>query len=1073
MNLPANLVSGDLDGDNEDDSHREFYLEYSDFQHAYLPGKYVGAKQNGIPQYGEAPTERPLGHYEKPIQVSDVNSYKYAINPPIKDDVARENPIDLVVYKGAKGNPEEGLKENECDKGIMRPCPEAITADDPGTMVVNYRNEPIGLRIMDTSSGSGKQAEGKEGNLAYALQTFKSETHDWFNNGKPLQRKYAVKNANFGSPPDDDLQHSGLHGVLNIQPKEGDRIGIGPELDNEHSTCFPRVLQAQDGSNSDVNKDPKCLTAVSSNGEDSAESVAKAGDPFTPIMRSYYGDQIRLKVQAGGDEETHNVTVHGLKWLQGGSGFGFDPNSGWRNSQQAGISEQFTFATPILPLFNKSENEKLFHIEDNKLTPHERLMKIFFEDYDVDHFRYNIFKRFWIWIKELFFEFIYSFFDPGPYLRVVEKNDELAVQKHENTDHLYTIDASTEGYWNGTWGLFRTYGKETTDLAKLPNNPGAIFDEDRMKDVCPTDADGKPKISRSFDISAVLANDVLDKPKSVTIPSQTDSLISGYLNPLGGTLVYNPRKTKIETVKIPPDPYTGEKERIIEGHEEGVIHDPTAIMYVMTQDLELKPNIPGTTQCGKRGALNLDNLGRFCTADKLRLKPEAPIEPLVLRANAGECIQVTLRNLLAKDHSDYGLDNKNAKHKIPDVLTYRQLAPIIPRNPDNPDGTVLNSNGIHTTDVVGLHPGLVAYDVTTNDGTAVGLNDASKTLAGPGEKITYRWYAGDISMTPPTKENSMQYGFVRTPVEFGGINLMPADKIKQGQKGLIGALIIEPQGATWAKDVCEDYTNEHCDLDKVDDHQGLEEMKRATRLSATVQLAGRESSFRDLVTVVQKGLTHLYGDGKPVEGLAAEDVVAEDTEDAGGFAINYGSEPLWFRYGLPPNLPLTGPLDPTAPNKITSFRNVPNAHEAYNNSLAGVSGDPAIPVLTAVAGTEFRMHVLEPAGTARGSVFNLHGHVWQRAPYICKGNNYFGLPEVCPRTGFFPTLSSFKVGSRDIGVNPLSMYLGGQDSILPASHYDIYLPKAGGENAITGDYLYKDQAGFGNLGGLWGIVRVE
>jgi manganese oxidase len=228
---------------------------------------------------------------------------------------------------------------------------------------------------------------------------------------------------------------------------------------------------------------------------------------------------------------------------------------------------------------------------------------------------------------------------------------------------------------------------------------------------------------------------------------------------------------------------------------------------------------------------------------------------------------------------------------------------------------------------------------------------------------------------------------------------------------------------------------------------------------------GGMTHFRDHVTVVQKGLTHVYGDGKPVEGIAAEQVLSEDTEDGGAMAINYGSEPLWFRFGLPANMPLTGP---------GSLRDIPpNNHEAYSNSLAGVGGDPTVPVLTAVAGEEFRMHVLEPAGTARGSVFNLHGHVWQRAPYVCPGSSYLGLTNVCLKTGFFPTLPGFEVGSRAIGINPLSMYLGGQDSILPAAHFDIVLPKAGGENAIPGDYLYKDQAGFGNLGGLWGIVRVE
>ena len=46
------------------------------------------------------------------------------------------------------------------------------------------------------------------------------------------------------------------------------------------------------------------------------------------------------------------VSIDGMKWLQGGSGFGFSPNSGWRNAQHAGISEQFTFATPAIPVIN-------------------------------------------------------------------------------------------------------------------------------------------------------------------------------------------------------------------------------------------------------------------------------------------------------------------------------------------------------------------------------------------------------------------------------------------------------------------------------------------------------------------------------------------------------------------------------------------------------------------------------------------------------------------------------------------------------------------------------------------------
>ena len=61
------------------------------------------------------------------------------------------------------------------------------------------------------------------------------------------------------------------------------------------------------------------------------------------------GDTIRVKIQAGGHEEEHNASISGMKWLQGGSGHGRQPNSGWRSSQAAGISEQFTLAIPIVP----------------------------------------------------------------------------------------------------------------------------------------------------------------------------------------------------------------------------------------------------------------------------------------------------------------------------------------------------------------------------------------------------------------------------------------------------------------------------------------------------------------------------------------------------------------------------------------------------------------------------------------------------------------------------------------------------------------------------------------------------
>jgi hypothetical protein len=194
-----------------------------------------------------------------------------------------------------------------------------------------------------------------------------------------------------------------------------------------------------------------------------------------------------------------------------------------------------------------------------------------------------------------------------------------------------------------------------------------------------------------------------------------------------------------------------------------------------------------------------------------------------------------------------------------------------------------------------------------------------------------------------------------------------------------------------------------------------------------------------------------------------EGPVAEDTYEGGTYGINYGTEPLWFRFGVPPETPLTGP---------GSLAKIPNAHEAYSNGLAGGS-DPATPVFTAPAGAETRIHNGMPSANGRGTVFTLHGHLWQRAPYVCPGSNDLGIVGRCRPTGFYPTRPGFEVASRAIGENPHSQWFGGQDSFLPSQHYDMVLPSAGGAFKVPGDYLFHDRAGVGNLNGLFGILRVQ
>ena len=157
------------------------------------------------------------------------------------------------------------------------------------------------------------------------------------------------------------------------------------------------------------------------------------------------------------------------------------------------------------------------------------------------------------------------------------------------------------------------------------------------------------------------------------------------------------------------------------------------------------------------------------------LKAGAPLEPIVLRAAAGECIGVKVRNRLPA--------------AVPDLAGYKHLPGIVPR--DTADArrrlTTFNNNLIRPSSYVGLHPALVSYDVNIDDGMAIGAtglqSNGSGLIAGPGQTQFYRWYAGDISLVPAA---GGAYTVVATPVEFGGANITPSDVIKQGPKGLVG-----------------------------------------------------------------------------------------------------------------------------------------------------------------------------------------------------------------------------------------------------------------------------------------------
>ncbi len=118
----------------------------------------------------------------------------------------------------------------------------------------------------------------------------------------------------------------------------------------------------------------------------------------------------------------------------------------------------------------------------------------------------------------------------------------------------------------------------------------------------------------------------------------------------------------------------------------------------------------------------------------------------------------------------------------------------------------------------------------------------------------------------------------------------------------------------------------------------------------------------------------------------------------------------------------------------------------------------------ATPGQASRIRLTAPHGTKRGSTFALHGHVWQRDPYVCTGESRNTLTGACLMTS---------VGSRQIGTNPIGFWEGGRDSWAGTNHFDIVLPSSGGAQPVSGDYLARDAASFGNASGVWSILRVK
>ena len=288
-------------------------------------------------------------------------------------------------------------------------------------------------------------------------------------------------------------------------------------------------------------------------------------------------------------------------------------------------------------------------------------------------------------------------------------------------------------------------------------------------------------------------------------------------------------------------------------------------------------------------------------------------EPMVLRANAGDCIEVTLTNRI---------DPAGA-------FAARHAAASASDGPDGGDPSLPLEGpaGTRAGLRVSLHPQLVKYDVRYSDGATVGFN-RDQTVGPEDPSITYRWWADEVS-----------------PGELGATNLVDFGDVRgHRHHGLFAGLVVEPKGSTYT--------------DPVTGEPALSGAQADIRVP-------NAPDFRENVPFFQDGLNLRDAAGRPVV-LPSHDGVAEplDSEDEGEKGFNYRS-PRFAHRGDPLH-ELPGDTGSTIKGRTLA--------DVFDSSQ---HGDPETPVFRAYAGDPLRVRVLQGSDKPRQHSFQLSGHSWR------------------------------------------------------------------------------------------------
>jgi hypothetical protein len=513
------------------------------------------------------------------------------------------------------------------------------------------------------------------------------------------------------------------------------------------------------------------------------------------------------------------------------------------------------------------------------------------------------------------------------------------------TDYLYNF-GSVDDIWNGAWGMIRSVSSNNLDKcnqSQPSDKCKALF---RKLDCSNSSNLGHEQLQTCLSPLANHSSNGSKSTKPLTIKNINEFHKAGnFTCPKNAPIVF------YTVTAVDVSDWLGQEIKY-RNH----IYDPDSLAFVALQRLTPEQVSNGEADVlENRYKQRAKNYALQRLNDLKGYYQTHPLEPLVLRANAGQCVHIALFNLLPDEMSDMPGDALMPK--------------IVPLNVDQSETEEHNGAGdVKPSNHVSMHVQKVFYTTDANDGSSVGWNsdrlNSPKSLplqncnpadatCGPNH---FYWYAGTVALESCENDISQKCMNAK-PRELGASNIVSfGDVINHPVHGLFGALIIEPK-----KTSHYECLNAAGEID-----QGRTELNVGCGIRAKISYQHHQKLdyFREFVVFYRDGLNLHYDNGNTSHPIP-DCLICDDSYDLGEKGFNYNTEPFWARLGQKP-----------AQDSVSDQWILPELNGAlFPENFFLESYQPiATPTFVAVAGEQVRFRVLQPHGRARQRAFMVYGH---------------------------------------------------------------------------------------------------